>query len=165
MICGKTPQRFYAAHARPEVRHARPQVRMSETVIMNPSSCSGHSTDDRAGRLCGRIAAQSGADDHRRRHCGGSQSGWGLIGASSRIQDYLLPLLAAVVFFIWATLALTAKRIQDLGYPGGFSVFLLVPGIGLIVIIIALIARGEDNDNRYGPGAPSTSTPAPAHHT
>jgi uncharacterized membrane protein YhaH (DUF805 family) len=139
---------------------------MSETVIMNPFKLLW-SFDGRIGRaayaggsllnLVLMIIAVAIVEDLNR--------GWRLIGASSRMQDYLLPLLAVVVFFIWATLALTAKRIQDLGYPGAFSAFLLVPGIGLIVIIIALIARGEGNDNRYGPGAPSTSTPAPAHHT
>jgi uncharacterized membrane protein YhaH (DUF805 family) len=86
----------------------------------------------------------------------------GSFGAFKPLQD-LLPSLAVAVFFIWATLALTAKRIQDLGYPGGFSAFLLVPGVGFIVIIIALVARGEDKDNCYGP-APSTSDLAPAHH-
>jgi len=28
--------------------------------------------------------------------------------------------------------------------------------------ILLLVARGDDNDNRYGPGAASTSTLAPA---
>jgi uncharacterized membrane protein YhaH (DUF805 family) len=80
----------------------------------------------------------------------------------SRLQGYLLPLLAVVVLFVWATLALTAKRLQDLGFTGGLSALLLLPGLGLIVIIVSLTARGDDTDNRYGPGAPSTNDPAPA---
>jgi hypothetical protein len=32
------------------------------------------------------------------------------------------------------------------------------------MIIVLLIARAEDNDNRYGSGAPSARALAPAHH-
>jgi|SRR5712691_3041411 len=84
--------------------------------------------------------------------------------ALSLMQGHLPPLLAVVVFFIWAILALTAKRFQDFGDSGWLSLLLLVPGLGLIVIIVLLVARGQDNDNCYGP-APSTSDLAPAHHT
>ncbi len=87
--------------------------------------------------------------------------GWG--GAFSLMQD-LPPLLGVVMFFIWSTLALTAKRFQDLGNSGWFSLLLLVPGVGLIFIVVLLAARGQDKDNCYGP-APSTSDLAPAHHT
>jgi uncharacterized membrane protein YhaH (DUF805 family) len=88
---------------------------------------------------------------------------WGPLAAFSPMQGHLPPLLAVVVFFIWANLALTAKRFQDLGSNGWFSLLLLVPGPGFIVIIVLLIARGEDKDNCYGP-APSTIDLAPAHH-
>jgi hypothetical protein len=37
-------------------------------------------------------------------------------------------------------------------------------GANLTMIIVLLIARGEDNDNRHGPGAPSPRALAPAHH-
>jgi len=89
------------------------------------------------------------------------------------MKGQLPPLLAVVIFFIWANLALTAKRFQDLGSSGGFSLLLLIPGFGFIAVIVLLIARGQDKDNRYGP-APSasdlatsnlaTSDLAPAHH-
>jgi uncharacterized membrane protein YhaH (DUF805 family) len=83
--------------------------------------------------------------------------------AFSLMKGHLPPLLAVVVFFIWANLALTAKRFQDLGSNGWFSLLLLVPGLGFIVFIVLLAARSEDKDNCYGP-APSTSDLAPAHH-
>jgi uncharacterized membrane protein YhaH (DUF805 family) len=72
-------------------------------------------------------------------------------------------LTALLALWTWAYFALTAKRLHDLGVSGLFSLLLLVPGAVLIVTIILLIPRGKDNDNRYGPGTPSTSTPAPAH--
>jgi|SRR5882724_2942178 len=83
--------------------------------------------------------------------------------AFSLMKGHLPPLLAVVVFFIWANLALTAKRFQDLGSNGWFSLLLLIPLVGLIAPVVLLAARGEDKDNCYGP-VPSNSDPAPAHH-
>jgi uncharacterized membrane protein YhaH (DUF805 family) len=78
----------------------------------------------------------------------------------SLMKGHLPPLLAVVIFFIWANLALTAKRFQDFGNNGWLSLLLLVPGFGFIVIIVLLVAQGEHKDNRYGP-APSASVLAP----
>jgi uncharacterized membrane protein YhaH (DUF805 family) len=78
------------------------------------------------------------------------------------LRDGSLTVLLAL--WTWAYFALTAKRLHDLGVSGLFSLLLLVPGAVLIMTIILLIPRGDDNDNRYGPGATSTSTLAPAHH-
>ena len=64
--------------------------------------------------------------------------------------------------FHWVQLALAAKRLQDLGISGLFSLLLLIPVVGMIVIVGLLIPPGEDNDNLYGPGAPSTRNSAPA---
>jgi uncharacterized membrane protein YhaH (DUF805 family) len=77
------------------------------------------------------------------------------------MHGHLPPLLAVVAFFIWANFALTAKRFQDTGSSGWFSLLLLIPGVGLIAPVVLLVARGEDKDNCYGP-APSTSDLA--HH-
>jgi uncharacterized membrane protein YhaH (DUF805 family) len=67
-----------------------------------------------------------------------------------------------MVVSCWAQLALAAKRLQDLGINGLFSLLLLIPVVGMIVIVALLIPPGEDNDNRYGPGARSTGAPTPA---
>jgi len=75
----------------------------------------------------------------------------------------LLFLFPFAVLFCWAHFALTARRLHDLGVTGLLSL-LLLSGALLIMPIVLLIARGEDTDNRYGPGAPSTRAAAPAHH-
>ena len=133
---------------------------MSETVIMNPFKLLW-SFDGRIGRtayagglllnLVLTIIAVAIVEDLNR----------GV--AFSLMKGHLPPLLAVVVFFIWANLALTAKRFQDLGSNGWFSLLLLIPGLGFVIIVVLLAARGQDNDNCYGP-APSTSDLAPAHH-
>ena len=75
----------------------------------------------------------------------------------------LLVLFPVVVLFYWTLLPLAAKRLHDLGVTGWFCLLHLVPGAGFIVVIVLLIVRGEDNGNRYGPGAPNGAL-APANH-
>jgi uncharacterized membrane protein YhaH (DUF805 family) len=76
-----------------------------------------------------------------------------------------LALIPAHLLYTWGYFALTAKRLHDLGVTGLLSLLLLVPVVGLIFIIVLLIVRGEDNDNRFGPGASPTRTLAPANHS
>ena len=86
----------------------------------------------------------------------------GSSGAFSVMLGYVLPLMIIMALSCWAQLALAAKRLQDVGISGLFSLLLLIPVVGMIVIVALLIPPGEDNDNLYGPGAPSTWKSAPA---
>jgi uncharacterized membrane protein YhaH (DUF805 family) len=88
--------------------------------------------------------------------------GLGSHGAFSMMLSSMLPMMIIMVLCCWAQLALAAKRLQDLGISGLFSLLLLIPFVGVIVTVGLLIPPGEDNDNLYGPGAPSTSNSAPA---
>jgi uncharacterized membrane protein YhaH (DUF805 family) len=64
----------------------------------------------------------------------------------------------ALVFwlFMWGNCALMARRLHDLGKSGWICLVMFVPAINVIAVISLLIAKGDDFDNRYGPGAPST---------
>jgi uncharacterized membrane protein YhaH (DUF805 family) len=84
-------------------------------------------------------------------------------GAFSMMLGSTLPLIIMMALCCWAQLALAAKRLQDLGINGLFSLLLLIHVVGMIVIVALLIPPGEDNDNLYGPGAPSTRSSASAH--
>jgi uncharacterized membrane protein YhaH (DUF805 family) len=88
--------------------------------------------------------------------------GWRPSGAFSVMLGQTLPLMIVMVLCCWAQLALAAKRLQDLGISGLFSLLLLIPGVGMIVIVALAIPPGEDNDNLYGPGASSSRSSAPA---
>ena len=90
--------------------------------------------------------------------------GWRPSGVLSAMLGTMLPLMTVMVVSCWAQLALAAKRLQDLGISGLFSLLLLIPGVGMFVIVALVIPPGEDNDNPYGPGAPSPRNAAPAHH-
>jgi uncharacterized membrane protein YhaH (DUF805 family) len=86
-------------------------------------------------------------------------------GAFSMMPGFgsMVAMMITMVLCCWAQLALAAKRLQDLGISGLFSLLLLIPFVGMIIIVGLLIPPGEDNDNRYGPGAPSTRALAPEH--
>jgi uncharacterized membrane protein YhaH (DUF805 family) len=68
----------------------------------------------------------------------------------------------AIALFAWGKCALMAKRLHDLGHSGWICLVVFIPVINVIAVISLLIARGDDFNNPYGPGAPSSGGPAPA---
>ena len=60
-------------------------------------------------------------------------------------------ILAGIALFVWAKLALAAKRFHDLGKSGWLSLVIAIPVFGFIAFIFLLFARGDAFDNAYGP--------------
>ncbi len=73
--------------------------------------------------------------------------GIGLVG--SMISMPFLSILYSLVVFI-PGIAITARRLHDIGKSGWWQLIMLIPLIGLIVIIIFCIKESE-GDNQYGP--------------
>lgn len=48
-------------------------------------------------------------------------------------------------------LAVTARRLHDLGQSGWWSLMLLVPVIGPAYVLLQVAQRGQAGDNAYGP--------------
>lgn len=69
--------------------------------------------------------------------------------ASAIILMPFLSILYSLVVLIPA-IAITARRLHDIGKSGWWQLILLIPLIGLIVMIIFCIKKSED-DNQYGP--------------
>jgi uncharacterized membrane protein YhaH (DUF805 family) len=71
-------------------------------------------------------------------------------------------LISGFALFTWSKFALAAKRLHDLGMSGWIALVMIIPAFGLIAVIILLVARGDDHDNRYGrarsSGLPSSAT-------
>ena len=61
------------------------------------------------------------------------------------------------VLYMWAMLALSAKRFHDLGNSGWLSLILIIPLFGYFAVIYLLFARGDDYDNAYGPAQRPTA--------
>jgi uncharacterized membrane protein YhaH (DUF805 family) len=58
-------------------------------------------------------------------------------------------------------LAVSVRRLHDVGRSGWWLLIGLVPVVGFIVLIVWYVQRGEDGPNRFGPD-PRTAQPGPA---
>jgi uncharacterized membrane protein YhaH (DUF805 family) len=62
----------------------------------------------------------------------------------------------AIVFFIifvaslWSNIALTVKRLHDLGKPGLWSLVIFVPIVSIVAFIVLCLFPGDPGPNRYG---------------
>ena len=65
--------------------------------------------------------------------------GWVVFGATLA--------LGIALFFPW--LAVTVRRMHDLGRSGWWAVFLFIPGLAIVVWILALV-DGQPITNKYG---------------
>ncbi|HLR12026.1 MAG TPA: DUF805 domain-containing protein [Burkholderiaceae bacterium] len=62
------------------------------------------------------------------------------------------------LFSIMPNLAIGARRLHDTGRSGWWLLLSLIPIVGLIVLLIWFINRGQPDSNAYGP--PPATTPA-----
>ena len=60
--------------------------------------------------------------------------------------------LAAVILMLWAFVALTSKRLHDIGQSGWWTLIVLLPGVGAFALFLILcLLPGNSGPNRYGP--------------
>jgi uncharacterized membrane protein YhaH (DUF805 family) len=55
------------------------------------------------------------------------------------------------LLFVWAALALSIRRLHDIGRSGSALWFTLVPVIGPLWVVVQLFKRGAAHENRFGP--------------
>ena len=67
----------------------------------------------------------------------------------------LLALEVLIFLFSLAVLvpsiAITARRLHDTGKSGWWQLIGLVPVIGWLIVIILLVGKGTESENKYGP--------------
>jgi len=56
----------------------------------------------------------------------------------------------SILVSVWAHLALSVKRLHDMGKPGILSVTLFIPVVSIIVFFIICVLPGNPGPNRYG---------------
>ena len=61
----------------------------------------------------------------------------------------ILPLIVMLVYFI-PTLAVTVRRLHDVGRSGWWIFIALVPLVGFLIMIYWMVISGEEGDNRFG---------------
>lgn len=80
----------------------------------------------------------------------------GLIGLANE-QPWALTI---TLVLIWPNLALNSQRLHDTGRSGWYQSIALVPVAGPIMLIVALLERGDQIENRFGP-PPALRLPTP----
>ena len=62
-----------------------------------------------------------------------------------------LPLMGVVLAGVWAGIAITVKRLHDLGRSGWHWFLLAVPLYNVYLGLVLLFGRGTPGPNRFGP--------------
>ncbi|MGI9402046.1 MAG: DUF805 domain-containing protein [Rhizobiaceae bacterium] len=62
-----------------------------------------------------------------------------------------LAFLALGVASVVSTIAMTVKRLHDLGYPGILAVCMLIPTVNFIMLVLLLVLPSSPETNVYGP--------------
>ncbi|MFO1152658.1 MAG: DUF805 domain-containing protein [Rhodospirillales bacterium] len=71
-------------------------------------------------------------------------------------------IFVAFVAMIWPSLAVTAQRLHDIGASGWWQALSLVPIANFVLLLVLLLAPGQDYENRFGSPAPSSGGRLPA---
>ena len=80
-------------------------------------------------------------------------------GAADGAPVYVSPMLylggflavLLVVVFVCPSLAVTVRRLHDIGQSGWLVLVQFIPGVGSLILLIMLCIDGEKQPNAYGP--------------
>jgi len=72
------------------------------------------------------------------------------VGVAAGNMAIILPAMGVVVGGMVAGLAVTVKRLHDIGRPGWHAVGLLVPLYNIYLGLVLLLKRGDQGSNRFG---------------
>ncbi len=78
----------------------------------------------------------------------------GVVGGMLGGPMVLSTLYGLAVFL--PAVAVTARRLHDIGRSGWWMLVLLIPVIGVIALLVFLIQEGNSGDNAFGPPAPTS---------
>ncbi len=62
-----------------------------------------------------------------------------------------IPLFGVGLAAAWAALAITVKRLHDLGRPGWHVLLFMIPLYNIHLAIVLFVVEGTVGDNQYGP--------------
>lgn len=64
---------------------------------------------------------------------------------------------AFMLAILFQSLAVTVRRLHDIGLNGWWILVALIPFIGGIILLVMMIFDGQEGENKYGPN-PKQST-------
>ncbi|MDQ0506306.1 DUF805 domain-containing protein [Xanthobacter agilis] len=74
--------------------------------------------------------------------------GWGMMWGVHSVG--ILPHLVSLALFL-PTLAVTVRRLHDVGHSGWWVLILFLPVIGFLVLLFWFVQPSDPRDNAYGP--------------
>ena len=69
---------------------------------------------------------------------------------SAELEAWSLVTVVAGMFALWASVALTVKRLHDIGKGGAFAVLVFVPLVSIVLLVVLALVPGTESPNRYG---------------
>lgn len=91
----------------------------------------------------------------------------GIVAAVSGQERDSLPMMTIVlvgifcVAMILPSIAVTVRRIHDLGLSGWFYLLILIPYVGGIILFVFTLLPSQKHDNKWGPVPAGVRVPAP----
>ncbi|QZE15389.1 DUF805 domain-containing protein [Halosquirtibacter laminarini] len=76
------------------------------------------------------------------------------------IVSFLISFINPILGYIYSVaviipgLAVSVRRLHDLGKSGWFYLLCLIPIVGWIILIVWFATKGEEGENQYGESAP-----------
>ena len=78
-----------------------------------------------------------------------------IIGGSI-LKIGILALIYALALLI-PSIAVSVRRLHDIGKSGWFILIALIPAIGAIILLIFMVTDSNPGDNQYGPNPKQTA--------
>lgn len=69
---------------------------------------------------------------------------------SAGLEAWSLAILIAGILALWASVALTVKRLHDIGKSGVFAVLVFVPLVSIVLLVVLALVPGTGGANAYG---------------
>ncbi|MCL2038835.1 MAG: DUF805 domain-containing protein [Bacteroidetes bacterium] len=88
-----------------------------------------------------------------------------LINQNENQYSWAIDIISTLLFFIMTiyglaiiipTIAVSVRRLHDIGKSGWFYLLFLVPIVGSIIMLVFLCSSGDIGDNKYGPDPKET---------
>lgn len=74
-----------------------------------------------------------------------------ILGNTSDVRDYILALIIILhLIYLLPTLAITCRRLHDVGKSGLTFLLVFIPIIGIFVLLSNLVKKGDNLTNVYG---------------
>ena len=84
-----------------------------------------------------------------------------LVSGESGVSTFSYTILLFLLLTIVPSIAVTVRRLHDSGRSGWWQLISLVPFVGVIILLVFVLSRGDEGSNEYGANPGMSSAEAP----